>query len=37
MDELKHAEGSKLDTELDVNDLKELVVQLQKDGQGTHR
>src|SRR3989440_6352160 len=30
MDELKHAKGVKLDTELDVNDLKELVKRFKK-------
>src|SRR5947209_15644920 len=30
MDELKHARGVKLDTELDVNDLKELVKRFKK-------
>lgn len=30
MDELKHAKGIKLDTELDVNDLKELVKRFKK-------
>jgi pyruvate,orthophosphate dikinase len=30
MDEMKHAKGAKLDTELDVNDLKELVKRFKK-------
>ena len=34
---MKHAKGVELDTELDADDLKELVKRVQESRQGTHR